>query len=220
MASDRIYPATQKKISELRGKGIIPYSKLAWKFITLGCIIILGNFIFPSFKQLFSGIKDINDTSSLEVLVSTINANTVFLLIKGSAIILVLSFFLPWINAKFLLLPFKKYPDGIKYSRQSISILSELFWSLICSPLSLLIILMITNYDNRYHSLNPKNLVNFSINSLGIYFTFIGLFLSLIESLGFRLSHKMNKEEIITESLEGQMSGTNRSLISKAGSEL
>jgi flagellar biosynthesis protein FlhB len=220
MSSDKVYPATEKKLTDLRQKGILPYSILASRLLTLGCAIIFSNLLHKEVMQLFLNLKNCDNSESIDAIFQLSFYNIGYLLGKLSVLLLIPSLLLPFIGTKLTILPYKRYKEGTRNKKKTISIFGELFWGSVISPISLIVVTLLTVFHDKehFHTFN-ENLPTI-INSFGAYFTVIGLLLLIFENLRFRLSHRMSKAEIIAESLEGQMSPANRRLIDKSSSEI
>ena len=217
MNSEKIYPISEKKLLDLRNQGQVPHSKLAARIFTFGVIIVSFELFKSRIRRVwlpFTGpIEDqYFDNLSVEVVEGTT------LLILLSLLILISYFIFSLIETKFLRLPLGNYPKGIRKLKNPISIKIELFLGLLVAPVFLFYLVL----QKGDYSLIEKiqDHLNKEVLLYGCACIWTSVICSILNKLKFRLEQRMSKEEIIKESLEGQMSPATRSLISKASTEL
>ncbi len=217
MDSEKVYPISEKKLLDLRKKGRVPHSKLAARMFTLGVLTLFSGFFKTRIRRVLFMLTEIDnqlDSISFAITEATITLITIsLLLLLGYSLF---SLF----ETKFLVLPYGWHKEGVRKIKNPITFKTELLMGILTGPL-ILVWAVFSIKPGDYLGLSSIQLtLQNSINIFGIYAICLAFVISIINKLNFRLTHKMSKEEIIQESLEGEMSLANRRLINKTSSEL
>jgi len=164
-------------------------------------------------------LTNIGEENSLDY-VSVILAEATWILVLCALLIFFSNFLNSLFETKFLFLPFGKYKEGVRKLKSPISIKGELLLGVILGPMILLLGVFSLKAGDFS---NPENIIEnlpLNVKLIGFLSICLSFALTATNKLTFRLAQKMSKAEIIKESLEGQMSPANRSLIDRASSEL
>ncbi len=219
MEAEKVYPISEKKLLELRKKGLVPHSIVAARIFTFGVLLLSTNLFKAPFRRIMYMFTGAANDSTLDyvsvILLEALKAlTTSSLTIFGSYLLFSL------VETRFLVLPFSNYKEGIRKIKNPISIGSELILTLILGLPFLIWIVFSINSNNSSFLLSDTSEIANPLNTFGIFAIFLSLSVSLLNKLQFWLRNRMSKTEILKESLEGQMSPTNRGLIDKAKLEI
>lgn len=213
MNDEKIFPPTQKKLSDLRSQGQIAFYNLPPRLFLLGLATLSANILFSRFKRILALTQNFG-TFSTDIYSSVMLREYIFL--STSLLIFLVGTYATYslINTKALILPFTKYPKGV-CKKQKVSVLTLCMISILLSPLTYLII-----FIGSLKSPNeiPSSLTLLSETILTFFPWFclsLSIGLSLIKRMSFIIENKMSKAELIQESLEGQMSSANKRMISQ-----
>jgi len=219
MESEKVYPISEKKLLDLRDKGLVPHSKIAARMFTLGVLVLFATFFKSRFRRILYMLTNSEKDNQLDYISVIITEATMTLMMLS--VLLLFSYFLfSLIETKFLVLPYGRHREGARKLKNPISIKTELVLGLLTGTLVLIWAIFSIKTSDYVGLLSLKLALQNSLNIFGIFAICLAFTLSIIKKLNFRLSHKMSKQEIIKESLEGKMSPSNRRLIDRASGDL
>lgn len=219
MESEKVYPISEKKLLDLRDKGLVPHSKIAARMFTLGVLVLFTTFFKSRFRRILYMLTNTEKNNHLDYISVIITEATMTLIVLS--VLLFFSYFIfSLLETKFLILPYGRHKEGARKLKNPIPIKTELVLGLFTGTLVLIWAIFSIRVSDDVGLLSLKLSLQNSLNIFGVFAICLAFTLSTINKLNFRLSHKMSKEEIIKESLEGEMSPSNRRLIDRASGDL